>query len=190
MATLSSRKPPMHVSYYELEALSDATICRLHPAQDDWGLRIFIRPPASACNILKFPVHVHVRLPAADSDSPLKIENLSTALPQFTHHIEDIGDTAYPVEAKSVAGNLLLTKSMNGAIRGMYNSSTLLVLDTSNTLISMNVNLLNGNEMPAQQLSSVHPLDHAVPKKMLELACLQQHFLGGNDNGIVPWGDT
>ena len=33
----------VRVSYSEPEALSDATVCRLHPAEDSWGLGIFVR---------------------------------------------------------------------------------------------------------------------------------------------------
>ena len=32
----------VHVSYDQAEALSDATVCRLHPAEDNWGLGIFV----------------------------------------------------------------------------------------------------------------------------------------------------
>ena len=50
-------------------------------------------PPPRSRRAIKF--HVHVRLPAATSDAPLKIANLGTALPLFMHHIHDIGETAY-----------------------------------------------------------------------------------------------
>ncbi|RDX48573.1 hypothetical protein OH76DRAFT_1483681 [Lentinus brumalis] len=147
----------VHVSYKAQNALSDATVCRLHPAEDSWGLGIFTSRHPHHHRSLWF--HVHVRLPAADADSPLKIENLGTYLPQYTHHVGDIGDTAYfdflrlkgsnsAVEAESVAGNLVLVKSSNGAIRGTYNTSTSLVLETSNAPISVSANLLNGNERP------------------------------------------
>lgn len=37
----------VHVSYKAQNALSDATVCRLHPAEDSWGLGIFVRLPGS-----------------------------------------------------------------------------------------------------------------------------------------------
>ncbi|KAI0696204.1 hypothetical protein C8T65DRAFT_37507 [Cerioporus squamosus] len=149
----------VHVSYYDQNTLSDATVCRLHPAEDNWGLGIFTPRWVPPHTHSKLRFHVLVRLPAADAGSPLKLENLGTHLPQYTHHVEDIGDTAYfeflrlkgsnsHINVESVAGNLVLVKSSNGAITGTYNTSTSLVLETSNAPITVNANLLNGNERP------------------------------------------
>ncbi|KAI0753418.1 hypothetical protein C8Q80DRAFT_1095853 [Daedaleopsis nitida] len=147
----------IHVSYRVPDALDEATVCRMHPEADEWGVGIFtplVRSPHRERH-LKF--HVHLRLPAVDSsEKVLKINSLTTDLPLFVHHLPELASVYFqklklhatntPINADLVAGDLMIFEASNAAIHGTFNASSSLVLKTTNAPINVHVNLMNADE--------------------------------------------
>ncbi|KAI0366758.1 hypothetical protein BV20DRAFT_971494 [Pilatotrama ljubarskyi] len=146
------------VSYRVQDALSEATVCHLRPSDDRHGLGIFTRRwdyPHDHEYQLRF--NIHVRLPATGNSEALTINGLSTHLPQFSHHLRQLADTAVfksihlsttnaGMRADSLLADVAGLRSTNGRIEGTFNTTTSLDLYTSNGPIVVRANLLNDDE--------------------------------------------
>ncbi|KAI0740773.1 hypothetical protein C8Q76DRAFT_791175 [Earliella scabrosa] len=148
-------------AFYRIpDAMDEATVCKTHLQEDEWGLGIFTprwRHPRDSEHAIKF--HVHLRLPTVPSNSILKISSLRTDLPIYTHHLPELANSVYfqnlqlqsknaPVTVDSVAGDNIRVGATNGSIRGSFNTSTVLELRTANAPIEVFAGLMNGNERP------------------------------------------
>ncbi|KAI0753363.1 hypothetical protein C8Q80DRAFT_1096622 [Daedaleopsis nitida] len=148
------------VEYQHPDAIAEATVCRLHPSEEQWGLGIFT-PHWGAFHLdrnLKFRIHVH--FPATSSHGPLKLNSLSTHLPLFAHQLPDLANSLHFASVKLVTENALITAdsiagdrvwctTKNGAIRGNFTASTSLDLYTSNAPIDVSARLINGGGDPS-----------------------------------------
>ncbi|KAM5531474.1 hypothetical protein V8D89_014864 [Ganoderma adspersum] len=142
------------VFYRIQEDFEEATVCRLHPANNEWGLGIFTPgmwtwPPHR--DQLRFDVRL--RLPAATSTSPLTVVELKTDLHNFNQQLRGLADSVHidklslkstngGIAAESVAGDHLELHTTNGAITGQFNTTTNLDLHTTNGHIDASVSLL------------------------------------------------
>ncbi len=100
------------------EALNDVLVGRLHPAQGEYGVGIYVSCIYSYLNRSLLTCHlgvqtgdrpitydytkalnfgVHLRLPAPDdsADTPLRIRNLSTHMPLFSHHLHELATSVF-----------------------------------------------------------------------------------------------
>ncbi|KAI0794307.1 hypothetical protein C8Q74DRAFT_568961 [Fomes fomentarius] len=145
------------VLYHTPDFLDEATVCRTHPAEDAWGLGIFTPYWRHRVRPAKFYVRLH--LPVASSVAILKINSLRTHLPNWAHDLPNLADSVYfqrlqlessnaHINAGTVAGDAIKVHASNGGVRGEFNTSTELVIETSNAPIVVRADLLNGDERP------------------------------------------
>ncbi|KAI0753380.1 hypothetical protein C8Q80DRAFT_1249886 [Daedaleopsis nitida] len=164
------------VAFQHPDALSEATVCRTHANEGTWGLGIFT-PHWTAPHLdrsLRF--HIHLRLPTATLREPLKVNSLSTRLPQFSHRLPELIDSVHFDSIKlksqnapiivdvgvnatsesaapcsrllvqSLAGDRIWLNTRNGLIAGRFTASSLLDVSTANAPISVSAALLNAGE--------------------------------------------
>ncbi|KAM5544943.1 hypothetical protein V8D89_001054 [Ganoderma adspersum] len=142
------------VFYRIQEDFDQATVCRLHPANNEWGLGIFTPTstwPPWHSDQLRFDVRL--RLPAATSTSPLTVVELKTDLHNFSQQLRGLTDSVHidklllkstngGIVAESVAGDDLELHTTNGAITGQFNTTSDLGLHATNGHIDARVSLL------------------------------------------------
>ncbi|PIL33801.1 hypothetical protein GSI_04426 [Ganoderma sinense ZZ0214-1] len=144
----------VEVEYRQPEALDAATVCHTHPGDNKYGLGIFTPDYKHPHNERQLRFHINVRLPSSDD---LVINDLRTYLPLFVHHVGDLEDTVYfekltlntahtPITVDSLAGSRIRAHSKNSAIRGKFNTSTELELETANAPINVHANLASGDD--------------------------------------------
>ncbi|TBU46675.1 hypothetical protein BD309DRAFT_596842 [Dichomitus squalens] len=175
--------------YHHEEDLDETTVCRLHPADNEWGLGIFTphwRAPRNDHHLLRF--HIHLRLPAVDSGSLLAVKELNTDLSNFSQDLRALADSVYfnrialkstngHIEAGSVAGDGLRFQTTNAAIHGLIKTAYGLELRSTNGRINSQVVLLSntsdalgGEYQVTAQTSNAHlelefvdaPVDHVL----------------------------
>ncbi|PIL33805.1 hypothetical protein GSI_04430 [Ganoderma sinense ZZ0214-1] len=159
------------VFYRNEENFNEATVCVLHPTDNEWGLGIFTplwNPPSRGdpFNHLRFVVHL--RLPAATSTSPLTIVQLKTDLRNFSQQLRALADTVYidtlslkstngRIVAESVKGDHLKLHTTNAAITGHFNTAADLDLFSTNGHIDAKVSLLPAlSDVPASLSGPYH----------------------------------
>ncbi|KAM5542209.1 hypothetical protein V8D89_004082 [Ganoderma adspersum] len=144
------------VFYRQQEDFNEATVCRLHPANNEWGLGIFTPtwdPPHRGDPFHRLRFDVHLRLPAATPQSPLTIVQLKTDLRNFSQQLRALADSVHidklslrstngRIAAESVAGDHLEAHTTNGAITGQFKTTADLDLHSTNGHIDAKVSLL------------------------------------------------
>ncbi|TFK83281.1 hypothetical protein K466DRAFT_267840 [Polyporus arcularius HHB13444] len=151
----------IQVSFQDTQTFDRSRVCRYNPEKDAWGIGIFTPSTWSPYNERSMRFRVHVHLPAAHAAGPLKLQELGTNLLLFSHHIHDLGESAYfervrlrtsdrPLLADSLTGNNLYIESANGAITGTFNASSMIRLGTSNAPIKVATGLVSSDtNMPS-----------------------------------------
>ncbi|TBU46636.1 hypothetical protein BD309DRAFT_1078468 [Dichomitus squalens] len=149
----------IEVEYRVSDALDDATVCRTHAGQGKWGLGIFTPRWSHPHNERQLRFFVHVHLPSSDK---LNIKRFFTDLPIFRHHLAELADTVHfeevslrssnsPIDVDSLAADRVRATTSNTAIRGKFNTSTTLELQTLNAPIVAEATLVNGRgEQPTR----------------------------------------
>ncbi|KAM5544964.1 hypothetical protein V8D89_001075, partial [Ganoderma adspersum] len=168
------------VFYLDQLDFGETTVCRLHPANDEWGLGIFTpmcAPPHHGDSMYKLHFEVHLRLPAA-TPQPLTIVRLKTDLHDFSQWLHLLADSVHidklslrstngRIVVDSVAGDHLELHTTNGAIVGQFNTTADLNLHSTNGHIDAKVSLLpnlpggNGGLYYVTTTASNAPIDLA-----------------------------
>ncbi|KAI1788344.1 hypothetical protein LXA43DRAFT_1097445 [Ganoderma leucocontextum] len=131
------------VFYRNQEDFDEATVCRLHPSDNEWGLGIFTptwRPPPHGDPFHQLRFEVHLRLPAGPS---LTVSQLKTDLHNFSQHLRALAGSVHfnklglkstngRIAAESVAGDKLELHTTNGAVLGQFKTTSELDLHSSN----------------------------------------------------------
>ncbi|KAM5544973.1 hypothetical protein V8D89_001084 [Ganoderma adspersum] len=142
------------VFYRDQKDFEQATVCRLHPSQSEWGFGIFTpagRPPPQGESFHQLRFEVHLRLPAVPS---LIVPHLKTDLHNFSQRLGALADSVHftklalkstngRISAESVAGDKLEFRTTNGAILGRFKTTSDLDLSSSDGRIDAKIALLS-----------------------------------------------
>ncbi|KAM5544944.1 hypothetical protein V8D89_001055 [Ganoderma adspersum] len=175
------------------DALDDLLVCRLHPGQGEYGVGISTGDRPMAYDYTRsLNLRVHLCLPAPDgsADTPLRIRNLSTHMPLFSHHLYDLAGSVFfervalstvdaPIQVESLAGDNLSFVTVNGGIRGTLLVTESIVARTKNGPIALTAHLMN-DQSGAQPTRMTLQTDNGPIQSNISLVSTSQNATGGD----------
>ncbi|PIL33806.1 hypothetical protein GSI_04431 [Ganoderma sinense ZZ0214-1] len=177
------------------DALDDLLVCRLHPGHGEYGIGISTGDrPISYNHARSLNFRVHLRLPVPDIpvDAPLRIRNLSTHMPLFSHYLQDLAGTAFfegvalstvdaPIRVESLAGDNFSFVTVNGGIHGNLLVSETIVARTKNGPIALTAHLMS-DESRGQPTRMTLQTDNGPIQSNISLISTAPNATGGAFN--------
>ncbi|EMD37881.1 hypothetical protein CERSUDRAFT_114518 [Gelatoporia subvermispora B] len=147
--TVSDAQVAVSMYYSDIDVRSSTSVCHMNDSSSN-GLYIFVPQNLSVLDSLSF----NVTLLLPQNASSLYVDQLSTILPHFDQQIASIasqvsfgtlllGGANSTITADSLRAESLTVQSAFGEIKGTFNVTTSLVLDTINAPITADIYLDN-----------------------------------------------
>ncbi|KAH9912774.1 uncharacterized protein BXZ73DRAFT_107221 [Epithele typhae] len=172
--------------------VSALRVCSTNPVKGEWRLNIFSSDWFEPNVRLK----MHVRLPAAQCHSPLKLKALTANLANFDLRLHDLATCAHfeaidimttngSIHADALAADTISLATDNKPIHGTYNTTKSLLLKTTNAEIAVRANLFN-DASPGGRPTTVHMhTTNAILDSQIGLYSSAHGRSGGNFLTIV-----